>query len=96
MLGLTATAKAKDQLRELRKTNPDLLERISERLQALRSDPGGQQSGRVFLLDDGSTARLATYYDHVARRDLALIWTIELDAESGTAVLKLVRAENVG
>ena len=95
MLLLTATATAKGQLRRLRETNPDLFRRVSERLEGLRADPGGAHAGRVFLLDDGSTARLATYYDHVALRDLVLVWTIEVDVESGTGVLKLVRAEHV-
>lgn len=96
VLALRATAVARDQLRALRDSNPGLFARVVERINAGRADPGGTSAGRVVRLDDGSSARLATYYDVEARQDLALVWTIAKDDATATDVMTLVRVQHVG
>jgi len=78
-------------LRQLRETNLNLFAIVSERIAAFRSDAAGPNAGRAFRLDDGSLARLASFYDGIAGRDLVLVWTV--DTAGGT--MKIVRLEHV-
>lgn len=73
MLVLRATGIATSQLAALRRANPDLFAVVAARTGAIRDDPGGTNAGRMFMLDDGTAARLATYFDADARRDLVLV-----------------------
>lgn len=82
MLALKATAAATSALRSLKTSNPELFATVSARMGDLRADPGGRAQGRTFRLDDGRSARLATYYDTVAQRELVIVWLIE-DAPAG-------------
>ena len=93
MLALRATRIATSQLAALRRANPGLFSVIAARIQAIRDDPGEPDAGRVFMLDDGTSARLATYFDVAARRDLVLVWKIDVDDDVPT--LTLIRAEHV-
>lgn len=93
MLGLSATDVARDQLRRLRETNPALFAAVSRRIAEIRRDPSGPGAGRAFRLDDGTLARLATFYDPVAGQDVALVWVVTVDAGAGT--MKVLRLEHV-
>ena len=84
MLALAATAQARLALRALRDSNPELFATISDRLTGRRREPGGRLQGRPFRLDDGRTARLATYYDTVAGCELVLVWAVEESGGQGT------------
>ena len=95
MLGLSATSTAHRQLKELRTSNPQLFALVRERIEEIRTDPGGPASGRVFVLDDGTSARLATFYDHWAGKDLAVIWKVEPAIGPDPATLILIRVEHV-
>jgi hypothetical protein len=86
VLGLEVTESARNQLRRLRKTNPRLFEMIGERITEVRHDPGGRYGGRTFLLADGRTARLATFYDHVETAEVCLVWLVRDDG-SGPAMV---------
>ena len=90
MLALSATSIATAQLAALRRANPELFSVVAARIQAIRDDPGGPNAGRVFVLDDGTAALLATYFDVAARRDLVLVWKIDVDDN-----IRLIRAEHV-
>lgn len=79
MLGLELTDAARAQLRRLRDANPELFATIADRITSIRRDPGGKNTGHTFLLDDGRTARLATFYDHPQRTDICLVWMIRED-----------------
>lgn len=94
MLALRATAEAKAGLLALRETNPSLFTAVSARIAEVRADPGGRQRGHMFRLGDGRTARLATYFDVVARQDLVLVWLVE--ERDGAGVLNLIAVEHVG
>lgn len=93
MLALRATSIATSQLASLRRANPELFALVAARIQAIRDDPGGANAGHVFMLDDGTAARLATYFDTAAHRDLVLVWKIDIDVDAPT--LTLIRAEHV-
>ncbi len=93
MLALRATRVAATQLSELRRATPELFSAVAARIQAIRDDPGGPNAGRVFTLDDGTAARLATYFDVAAHRDLVLVGTIDVDDDVPT--LTLIRVEHV-
>lgn len=95
MLGLSATSTARRQLKDLRTSNPDLFALVRERIEEIRADPGGPARGRVFVLDDGTSARLATFYDHRAGKDLAVIWKVEPTVDTDPSTLILIRAEHV-
>ncbi len=90
MLGLTATTEARAQLRALRERNPTLFNLISARINKVRKDPGGRDGGRAFLLEDGRTARLATYYDTQSSTDLCVVWL--LDAVANELTVKIIWA----
>ena len=93
MLALRATRVATSQLSALRRANPELFSVVAARIQAIRDDPGGPNAGRAFMLDDATAARLATYFDVAARRDLVLVWKIDVDDDVPT--LTLIRVEHV-
>lgn len=93
MLALRANSIATAQLAALRRANPELFSVVAARIQAIRDDPGGTNAGRVFMLDDATAARLATYFDTAARGDLVLVWKIDVDDNIPT--LRLIRAEHV-
>ena len=90
MLGLAATSEARVQLRALRDSNPRLFELVADRISEIRMDPGGRDSGRAFLLDNGTMARLATFYDTNNTSDLCLVWLIDEDNDG--LVVKIVWA----
>ena len=90
---MPATSIATSQLAALRRANPELFSRVAGRIQAIRDDPGGANAGRVFMLDDGTAARLATFYDLTPQRDLVLVWTISVD--DSTPTMAAIRAEHV-
>lgn len=92
MLALKATAEAKAGLRSLRTANPELFGVVSERITTLRGDPGGRTRGHTFRLDDGRTARLTTYFDIVAQKDLVLVWFVE--EHSGQGLLHIIAVEH--
>lgn len=94
MLALKATVSAAAGLRALRSANPELFGVVSDSITAVREDPGGRDRGHTFRLADGRTARLATYYDVVAQRDLVLVWLIEERDELGT--LDVIAVEHTG
>jgi hypothetical protein len=81
VLGLAVTDEALAQLRHLRRHNPELFGRLSDRINEVRRDPGGRNAGRSFLLDDGRVARLATFHDAGRGSDHCLVWLIEEDAQ---------------
>lgn len=95
MLELAATAIAIKQLRKLKATNPSLFSEVSTRLQELREDPGGRFRGRSFLLDDGTTARLATIFDVDTSSDLVIVWKVELTDGAEFGQLFVIRVEFV-
>jgi len=66
---------------------------VAASIQAIRDDHGGPDAGRVFGLDDATAARLATFFDVVACRDLVLVWKIDVDDNIPT--LRLIRADHV-
>lgn len=94
MLALTATAEARAALQALRERNPQLFERIADRIRELRGDPEPRAQGRAFRLGDGRTAHLALHYDHSLGSELALIWLVE--EVSGEGAIKLVSLEPAG
>jgi len=77
----------------LRRANPGLFSVVAARIQSIRDDPGGPDAGRVFVLDDATAARLATFFDVVACRDLVLVWKIDVD--DNILMLRSIRAEHV-
>lgn len=85
VLGLSLTDEAASQLRALRLSHPSLYELVANRITQVRSDPGGRHAGRSFLLEDGRTARLITFYDARRGADLCLVWLLDSD-EQGTLV----------
>ena len=91
MLEVAATETAREQLAALKQSNPSLFESVRARIGDVREDPGGAAAGRAFLLDDGTSARLATYYDPVAARDLVLVWTVSADPPC----MNVIRIEHV-
>ena len=93
MVALLATATARDALRSLRVSNPQLFVLVSTWIAEVRSDPAGPRAGRAFRLDDGTTARLLTFHDMVAGRDLAIIWI--LDEENGDPAMRIVTVQHV-
>lgn len=94
MLGLEITDIAEQQLIELHKSNPKLVGVIEQRITAVRADPGGPERGRTFSLGDGTSARLATYFDFNAGKDVALVWQVE-EVVSGGGVVKIIRCQHV-
>lgn len=92
MLALKATPEAKAALRSLRTANPELFDLVSDRINALRADPGGRERGHAFRLSDGRTARLATYFDVVAHAELVMVWLVE--DQGGDGVLHLIAVEH--
>jgi hypothetical protein len=93
VLALLATATARDALRSLRVSNAQLFVLVSTWIAEVRSDPAGPRAGRAFRLDDGTTARLLTFHDMVAGRDLAIIWI--LDEENGDPAMRIVTVQHV-
>lgn len=90
MLGLAATSEARAQLRSLRESNPKLFEVVTGRITEIRKDPGGRDSGRSFLLENGTMARLATFYDGLNTSDLCLVWLIDEDHDG--LIVKIIWA----
>ena len=92
LLALETTAEAKAGLRSLRAANTDLFDVVSERITAVRREPGRRKRGHSFRLGDGRTARLAASFDIVAQKELVVVWLVE--EHGGEGVLHVIAVEH--
>jgi hypothetical protein len=95
MLDLQASSEARAELRKLKQSSPDVFAKITERITEVREDPGGKQAGRTFRTEDGETVHMATFYDPLAKCDVAVVWQILMPDGSENGVMRVVVVEHV-